>query len=159
MYTAANVAMRRLPGRSALSKAATRGASANEIGEALGAELRIKVTAPPVDAAANEALDALKDQLKELGMPGYRVLPWEKDDGGYLPALVRTCQNVLKDHPAYGSIAPLLQELADELGIARTRLVHLVPVLRAGLGMLDAVLELIGRENVLARLAHHLDTD
>jgi uncharacterized protein (TIGR00251 family) len=31
-------------------------ASANEIGEPLGAELRIKVTAPPVDAAANEAL-------------------------------------------------------------------------------------------------------
>jgi uncharacterized protein (TIGR00251 family) len=31
-------------------------ASANEIGGPLGAELRIKVTAPPVDAAANEAL-------------------------------------------------------------------------------------------------------
>jgi hypothetical protein len=31
-------------------------ASANEIGEPLGDELRIKVTAPPVDAAANEAL-------------------------------------------------------------------------------------------------------
>jgi uncharacterized protein len=31
-------------------------ASANEIGEALGNELRVKVTAPPVDAAANEAL-------------------------------------------------------------------------------------------------------
>jgi uncharacterized protein len=31
-------------------------ASKNEIGEALGAELKIKVTAPPVDAAANEAL-------------------------------------------------------------------------------------------------------
>jgi uncharacterized protein len=31
-------------------------ASKSEIGEALGAELRIKVTAPPVDAAANEAL-------------------------------------------------------------------------------------------------------
>ncbi len=31
-------------------------ASANEIGEALGNELKIKVTAPPVDAAANEAL-------------------------------------------------------------------------------------------------------
>lgn len=30
--------------------------SANQIGEALGNELRIKVTAPPVDAAANEAL-------------------------------------------------------------------------------------------------------
>jgi uncharacterized protein len=31
-------------------------ASRNEIGEALGDELRIKVTAPPVDAAANEVL-------------------------------------------------------------------------------------------------------
>ncbi len=31
-------------------------ASANEILEPLGNELRIKVTAPPVDAAANEAL-------------------------------------------------------------------------------------------------------
>lgn len=31
-------------------------ASANEIGEPLGDELRIKVTAAPVDSAANEAL-------------------------------------------------------------------------------------------------------
>jgi uncharacterized protein len=31
-------------------------ASANAIGEPLGQELRVKVTAPPVDAAANEAL-------------------------------------------------------------------------------------------------------
>ena len=31
-------------------------ASLNEIGDVLGNELRIKVTAPPVDAAANEAL-------------------------------------------------------------------------------------------------------
>jgi uncharacterized protein len=31
-------------------------ASKNEIGEALGGELKIKVTAPPVDAAANQAL-------------------------------------------------------------------------------------------------------
>ncbi len=31
-------------------------ADRNEIGEAIGAELKIKVTAPPVDAAANEAL-------------------------------------------------------------------------------------------------------
>jgi len=30
--------------------------SSNGIGEALGNELRIKVTAPPVDAAANDAL-------------------------------------------------------------------------------------------------------
>jgi uncharacterized protein (TIGR00251 family) len=31
-------------------------ASANEIGEPLANELRVKVTAPPVDSAANEAL-------------------------------------------------------------------------------------------------------
>jgi hypothetical protein len=31
-------------------------ASVNAIGEPLGDELRVKVTAPPVDAAANEAL-------------------------------------------------------------------------------------------------------
>ena len=31
-------------------------ASANEIGQPMGDELKIKVTAPPVDAAANEAL-------------------------------------------------------------------------------------------------------
>lgn len=31
-------------------------ASKNEIGQPLGAELRIKVSAPPVDSAANEAL-------------------------------------------------------------------------------------------------------
>jgi uncharacterized protein len=31
-------------------------ASRNEVGEVLGNELKIKVTAPPVDSAANEAL-------------------------------------------------------------------------------------------------------
>jgi uncharacterized protein (TIGR00251 family) len=39
-------------------------ASRNEIGEPLGNELRIKVTAPPVDAAANAALvDLLAERL------------------------------------------------------------------------------------------------
>ena len=39
-------------------------ASKNEIGAALGDELRIKVTAPPVDSAANEALvKLLAEQL------------------------------------------------------------------------------------------------
>lgn len=39
-------------------------ASKSEIGEPLGTELRIKVTAPPVDAAANQALiELLADQL------------------------------------------------------------------------------------------------
>jgi uncharacterized protein len=39
-------------------------ASKNEIGQPLGGELRIKVTAPPVDAAANQALiELLADVL------------------------------------------------------------------------------------------------
>ncbi|MEK7683801.1 MAG: DUF167 domain-containing protein [Verrucomicrobiota bacterium] len=39
-------------------------ASKNEIGEPLGHELKVKVTAPPVDSAANEALlRFLADQL------------------------------------------------------------------------------------------------
>lgn len=39
-------------------------ASVNEIGDVLGGELKIKVTAPPVDAAANEALlELLADKL------------------------------------------------------------------------------------------------
>ena len=46
-------------------------ASANEIGEALGNELRIKVTAPPVDAAANEAL--LRLLAQQLQCPRNRV--------------------------------------------------------------------------------------
>jgi uncharacterized protein (TIGR00251 family) len=40
-------------------------ASKNEIGETLGNELKIKVTAPPVDSAANEAL--LKFLAETLG--------------------------------------------------------------------------------------------
>ena len=46
-------------------------ASANEIGEVLGGELRVKVTAPPVDAAANEAL--LKLLAQQLHCPRNRV--------------------------------------------------------------------------------------
>jgi uncharacterized protein len=46
-------------------------ASSNEIGEPLGDELRIKVTAPPVDAAANEAL--LRLLADTLGCPRGRV--------------------------------------------------------------------------------------
>jgi hypothetical protein len=46
-------------------------ASANAIGDALGGELRIKVTAPPVDAAANEAL--VKFLAQQLDCPRNRV--------------------------------------------------------------------------------------
>ena len=46
-------------------------ASANEIGQALGSELRVKVTAPPVDSAANEALVRLV--ADKLDWPRARV--------------------------------------------------------------------------------------
>jgi tetraprenyl-beta-curcumene synthase len=40
----------------------------------------------------------------------------EQDDGGYLPALVRTCQNVLREHPACEKIAPHLLDLSRLYG-------------------------------------------
>ena len=46
-------------------------ASKNEIGEPLGDELKIKVTAPPVDAAANQALIELL--AEKLGCPRGKV--------------------------------------------------------------------------------------
>lgn len=46
-------------------------ASKNEIGEPLGDELKIKVTAPPVDAAANQALVELLAET--LDCPRSRV--------------------------------------------------------------------------------------
>ena len=42
-------------------------ASSNEIGEALGNELRIRVTAPPVDAAANRALVDFLAEVLDCG--------------------------------------------------------------------------------------------
>jgi uncharacterized protein (TIGR00251 family) len=42
-------------------------ASKNEIGEVVGAELKVKVTAPPVDSAANEAV--LRLLAEKLGCP------------------------------------------------------------------------------------------
>jgi uncharacterized protein (TIGR00251 family) len=46
-------------------------ASANEIGEPLGDELRVKVTAPPVDSAANEAL--IRFLAETLDCPRNRI--------------------------------------------------------------------------------------
>ena len=46
-------------------------ASINQIGEALGNELKIKVSAPPVEGAANEAL--IKLLADKLGCPRNRV--------------------------------------------------------------------------------------
>ena len=42
-------------------------ASRNEIGEVLGSELKIKIAAPPVDSAANDALVKLLAEI--LGVP------------------------------------------------------------------------------------------
>src|SRR4249919_277500 len=46
-------------------------ASANEIGEPLGNELRIKIAAPPVDSAANEAL--IRFLSEKLDTPRNRI--------------------------------------------------------------------------------------
>jgi uncharacterized protein (TIGR00251 family) len=46
-------------------------ASRNEIGEPLGEELKIKVVAPPVDSAANEAL--IKLLAEKLDCPRSKV--------------------------------------------------------------------------------------
>ncbi len=48
--------LRATPGGALLSVKLQPRASKNEIGTTLGDELKIKVSAPPVDAAANEAL-------------------------------------------------------------------------------------------------------
>jgi uncharacterized protein (TIGR00251 family) len=47
-------------------------ASKNEVGEPLGGELRVKVSAPPVDSAANEALIRLL--AEEFDCPMSKVL-------------------------------------------------------------------------------------
>ncbi len=43
----------------------------------------------------------------------YYRLRDERDDGGYLASLVKTCQDVLASMPAYRRIAPALHELCD----------------------------------------------
>jgi uncharacterized protein (TIGR00251 family) len=56
--------LRETPGGTLLSVKLQPRASKNEIGAPLGDELKIKVTAPPVDAAANQALvEFLADTL------------------------------------------------------------------------------------------------
>ena len=56
--------LRETPGGTLLSVKLQPRASKNEIGEPLGDELKIKVTAPPVDAAANQSLvEFLADKL------------------------------------------------------------------------------------------------
>ena len=49
-------------------------ASRNEIGEPLGDELRIKVTAPPVDSAANEAVVRLLTKTLGVGSSSVKLV-------------------------------------------------------------------------------------
>jgi len=63
--------LRETPGGTLLAVKLQPRASKNEIGEALGDELKIKVTAPPVDAAANQALIELLAET--LGCPRGKV--------------------------------------------------------------------------------------
>jgi uncharacterized protein (TIGR00251 family) len=49
-------------------------ASKNEIGEAMGAELKVKVTAPPVDSAANEAVLRLLAEVLECPRGGVQLV-------------------------------------------------------------------------------------
>ena len=63
--------LRATPGGALLAIKLQPRASANEIGEALGDELKIKVTAPPVDSAANESL--VKFLAGRLGCAKNRV--------------------------------------------------------------------------------------
>ncbi|MGD0349579.1 MAG: DUF167 domain-containing protein [Verrucomicrobiota bacterium] len=53
-------------------------ASANEIGSPVGDELKIKVTAPPVDAAANEALIRLLADKLDCGRSRVELLRGHK---------------------------------------------------------------------------------
>jgi tetraprenyl-beta-curcumene synthase len=65
-----------------------------------------------------EDFRALHKSMRHALTPGastenYYRFRDEQDDGGYLTALVKTCQFALERHPAYGRIAPALHELAD----------------------------------------------
>lgn len=83
-------------------------ASANEICGLLGGELRIKVTAPPVDAAANEALIRLLAET--LDCPRSRV------------ELVRghtSRHKVIKLHGV--SVQAVLKKLVDEVHHVREK--------------------------------------
>ncbi len=60
---------------------------------------------------------ALHESMRHALTPGapienYYRFRREQEDGGYLSALVKTCQFALERHPAYGKIAPALHELA-----------------------------------------------
>ena len=52
-------------------------ASRNQIGEAVGRELKIKLTAPPVDSAANKALVTFLAELLDCSRGAVQILHGE----------------------------------------------------------------------------------
>jgi hypothetical protein len=71
-------------------------ASANEIGEPLGDELRIKVTAPPVDAAANQALVELLAEKMDCACGRIELLRGHKSRHKVIKLYGFTPEEVLK---------------------------------------------------------------
>lgn len=64
-----------------------------------------------------EDFRALHESILHALTPGAECVNYyrfrkEQEDGGYLRALVKTCQDVLQQLPAYAKIAPALHELA-----------------------------------------------
>jgi uncharacterized protein (TIGR00251 family) len=53
-------------------------ASRNEIGEVIGSELKIKITAPPVNSAANEALVRFLSEALDCASGAVQIVRGEK---------------------------------------------------------------------------------
>jgi uncharacterized protein (TIGR00251 family) len=62
------------PGGVCLSLKVQPRASKNEIGEVAGNELKVKITAPPVDSAANEALICFLAQVLDCPRSALRLI-------------------------------------------------------------------------------------
>jgi uncharacterized protein (TIGR00251 family) len=71
-------------------------ASANEIGEVMGNELRVKVTAPPVDSAANEALVRFLAETLDCGRNKVELLRGQTSRHKTIRVHGMTAEEVLK---------------------------------------------------------------
>jgi len=75
-------------------------ASKNEIGEPLGDELKIKVTAPPVDSAANEALIELLAEKLDCARRRIELIRGQKSRHKTIKLHGFTTEQVLQKLPA-----------------------------------------------------------
>ncbi len=74
-------------------------ASANEVGEPLGNELRVKVTAPPVEVAANEALIKLLAGKLDCARGSVELVRGHKSRHKVLKLHGFTVEEILKNLP------------------------------------------------------------